>query len=186
MRTPSSRPRTPGSRTSRGCAQAAETARLALSGDEADLDGRDAMSLVAAARKSLDVEREHDPRLAELADALASASYALADVAADIAAYATSLDADPARLAAVQERRAVLSGAHPQVRRHGGRRAGLVGQTAAARLLELEDDDSPARGAARTEAASWPTSSTRARRRPHAPPAERWQTTLAEQRQRPS
>ena len=80
------------------------------------------------ARKSLDAERDHDPRLAELGGRAGRASYALADVAADIAAYAAALDADPARLAAVQERRAVLAGSDPQVRRHGGRRAGLVGR----------------------------------------------------------
>jgi DNA repair protein RecN (Recombination protein N) len=124
-----------------GLRQAAETARLALSGDEADLDGRDAMSLVAAARKAVEVEREHDPRLDELAEALASASYAVADVAADIAGYATSLDADPARLTFVQERRAVLSAL---TRKYGDTVDEVLAwsETAAKRLLELEDDDS--------------------------------------------
>jgi DNA repair protein RecN (Recombination protein N) len=124
-----------------GLRQAAETARLALSGDEADLDGRDAMSLVAAARKAVEAEREHDPRLDELAEALASASYAIADVAADIAGYATSLDADPARLSFVQERRAALSAL---TRKYGDTVDEVLAwsETAAKRLLELEDDDS--------------------------------------------
>jgi DNA repair protein RecN (Recombination protein N) len=123
-----------------GLRQAAETARLALSGDEADLDGRDAMSLVAAARKAVEAEREHDPRLDELAEGLASASYAVADVAADIAAYATDLDADPARLTFVQERRAVLGSL---TRKYGDTVDEVLAwsETAAERLLELEDDD---------------------------------------------
>jgi DNA repair protein RecN (Recombination protein N) len=124
-----------------GLRQAAETARLALSGDEADLDARDAMSQVAAARKAVEAEREHDPRLDELAEALASASYAVADVAADIAAYATSLDADPARLSFVQERRAVLASL---TRKYGDTVDEVLAwsETAAKRLLALEDDDS--------------------------------------------
>lgn len=124
-----------------GLRQAAETARLALSGDEADLDERDAMSLIATARKAVEAEREHDARLDELAEALASASYAVADVAADIAAYATSLDADPGRLSYVQERRAVLGGL---TRKYGDTVDEVLAwsQTAAQRLLELEDDDS--------------------------------------------
>ena len=70
------------------------------------VDGTDALSLVAQARKSLEDERDHDPAVGELADRLATASYALADCAADIASYASVLETDPLRLAAVQERRA--------------------------------------------------------------------------------
>jgi DNA repair protein RecN (Recombination protein N) len=134
-----------------GLRTAAETARLSLSGDEAAVDGSDALSLVAVARKSLDSEREHDPRLSDLADALASASYALADAAADLAAYATSLDADPTRLAGVQERRAVLSGL---TRKYGDTVDDVLAwsATAAARLLELEDDDSRLEALRATEA----------------------------------
>ncbi len=123
-----------------GLRQAAESAKHALSGDEDGLEPRDAMSLVASARKSIEAEREHDPKLSELADALASASYALADVAADLSAYAASLDADPARLAFVQERRATLGGL---TRKYGDSVDEVLAWSsrAAARLLELEDDD---------------------------------------------
>ena len=55
-----------------------------------------------------DDERTHDPELAALADRLAEAGYLLADVAADLASYAASVDTDPRRLAAVEERRAAL------------------------------------------------------------------------------
>ena len=100
--------------------RAAEVARLALAGDESELRRHDALSLVAAARKALDEERGNDRSLAALADTLGSASYALADVAADIASYAASLETDPTRLAAVSERRALLTLPHSQVRRHPG------------------------------------------------------------------
>ena len=47
--------------------------------------------------------------LRHLADPLNKASYLLADVAGELAYDTDSLDADPARLAAVQERRATLN-----------------------------------------------------------------------------
>src|SRR5690349_17950242 len=112
------------------CSRSASTALRAV-----------AMSLIATARKAVEAEREHDARLDELAEALASASYAVADVAADIAAYATSLDADPGRLSYVQERRSVLGGL---TRKYGDTVDEVLAwsQSAAQRLLELEDDDS--------------------------------------------
>ena len=53
--------------------------------------------------------REHDPAAAELADRVAEITYLLADLAADVASYAGGLETDPARLAAVSERRAALA-----------------------------------------------------------------------------
>jgi DNA repair protein RecN (Recombination protein N) len=85
---------------------AAETAREALS---SDTDAPDALGAVAAARRALESVREHDPEVAGLADRVAEVSYLLADVAADVASYATAVDTDPARLAAVSERRAALT-----------------------------------------------------------------------------
>jgi DNA repair protein RecN (Recombination protein N) len=123
-----------------GLRRAADEARLALSGDETAADGLDAMSMVARARRALESERDHDPRVAELAEQLASASYALADTAADVAAYATGLETDPARLQAVQERRAALA---VLLRKYGDRVDDVLGwhRAAAARLAELDDDD---------------------------------------------
>ncbi len=123
-----------------GLRQAAEEARFALSGDETGLDSHDALAQVAAARRSLEHERDHDPGLSAIADALASASYALTDVAADLSSYATSLESDPARLQWVQERRAVLG---VLTRKYGDTVRDVLAwsQQAAARLLELEDDD---------------------------------------------
>ena len=62
-----------------------------------------------AARRALESVREHDPEVAALADRVAEVSYLLADVAADVASYSTGVETDPARLAAVSERRAALT-----------------------------------------------------------------------------
>lgn len=85
---------------------AAETAREALS---AEADAPDALGTVAAARRALDSVRDHDPEMAALADRVAELSYLLSDLAADVASYAAGLETDPARLAAVSERRAALT-----------------------------------------------------------------------------
>jgi DNA repair protein RecN (Recombination protein N) len=123
-----------------GLRRAADEARLALSGDETAPEGADALALVAAARKAVDTESVHDPGLAELADRLASASYVLADVAADLSSYAASLDVDPARLAWVQERRAAFSGL---TRKYGETVDEVLDWAvrSTARLTELGDDD---------------------------------------------
>ncbi len=84
----------------------AETAREALSSDQ---DAPDGLGAVAAARRALEGVREHDPEVAALADRVAEVSYLLADVAADVASYSAGVETDPARLAAVSERRAALS-----------------------------------------------------------------------------
>ena len=124
-----------------GLRAAAERARSALAGDESLTDAVDALGLVAAARKSLDEERDNDPALAALADALASASYALADAAADIASYAAGVETDPVRLAAVSERRAVLTSL---TRTYGDSLDDVLAWSADAglRLAELTDDES--------------------------------------------
>ncbi len=118
---------------------AAELARAALAGDESGLGGADALGLVATARKRLDGERANDPTLAALADTLASASYALADVAADIASYATAIETDPVRLAAVSERRSVLAGL---TRKYGDTLQDVLewSATAGERLTDLTSD----------------------------------------------
>ena len=64
---------------------------------------------VAAARTALDSVRDHDPEAGALADRLAELTYLLSDLAADLASYASSVETDPARLAAVPERRAALT-----------------------------------------------------------------------------
>ena len=89
---------------------AATTAHEALLGDPtAANEGADAVTLLGQARRALDAVRRHDAEIDGVAERLSEASYLLSEVAAELASYVQSLDADPARLAAVQERRAALS-----------------------------------------------------------------------------
>jgi DNA repair protein RecN (Recombination protein N) len=115
---------------------AAEQARMALSADE----GADALGMVGAARRLLDGVREHDPQAAALAERLAELSYVLSDLAADVASYASGLETDPGRLAAVSERRAALGAL---TRKYGDTVDDVLAwaATSAGRLMTLEDTD---------------------------------------------
>jgi DNA repair protein RecN (Recombination protein N) len=120
---------------------AAELAHAALQSDDVDASGgADAAVLLSGARRALDAVREHDPALAVLDDRLAELSYLLADLAADLASYAAGVESDPARLAAVQERRAALA---TLTRKYGDDADAVLAwaQQASLRLLELDDDD---------------------------------------------
>lgn len=120
---------------------AATTAQALLSGDSSVVDdGGDAGALVGAARQALDAARHHDPVLAGLADRVTELGYLMADIAAECASYVASVDADPARLAAVEERRAELG---QLSRTHGTDVDGVLtwAERAGLRLLELDGDD---------------------------------------------
>ncbi|ETK38195.1 DNA repair protein RecN [Microbispora sp. ATCC PTA-5024] len=121
---------------------AATTAHTALLGDPMSgaQDLQDAVSLVGQAKAAVESVRDFDPALAGLADRLAEAGYLISDVATELAAYAESVEADPARLAAVQERRSLLTGL---TRKYGEDVAAVLAwaQRAAARLTELDGDD---------------------------------------------
>ncbi|MFM9135306.1 MAG: DNA repair protein RecN, partial [bacterium] len=102
-----------------------------------------ASGLVAQARAALDRVAGRDPHLAGAGERLERLRTELDDVAVDLSRYLADLDADPARAAKVQERRAALAG----LRRRLGR---LVPEgvdvadwrtDAEARLAELDDDD---------------------------------------------
>ena len=99
----------------------------------------DAVGLVGLARRALEPVRDHDTELAGLADRLAEVSYLLADVAADLASYAGGVDADPARLAAVEDRRAALS---TLTRKYGATVSDVIAwaEAAALRLADLDAD----------------------------------------------
>ena len=116
---------------------AAEQAREVLSSDDGSAD---ALGAMAVARRSLEGVREHDPQVAGLADRLAEASYLLSDLAADVASYASGLESDPARLAAVSERRASLTAL---TRKYGEDIDEVLAWSlgSARRLLELDDTD---------------------------------------------
>jgi DNA repair protein RecN (Recombination protein N) len=90
---------------------AATTAHEALLGDPSagQYDAADAVTLLGVARQALEGAAHHDAALAALGARVSEAAYLVSDVAADLASYAQSVEADPVRLAAVQERRATLS-----------------------------------------------------------------------------
>ncbi|MFD4721909.1 DNA repair protein RecN [Streptomyces sp. NPDC058423] len=121
-------------------ASAASVARAALAGNPEDPEGVDATTLVAGAGRALDAVRAHDPALAALADRMGEISILLGDVAGELAGYADDLDADPLRLAAVEERRAALGAL---TRKYGEDVNAVMAwaEEGAGRLTELEGDD---------------------------------------------
>jgi DNA repair protein RecN (Recombination protein N) len=141
---------------------AADEARLALIGDvTGDLGGgeapQDATAALAIAGRTL--AGSDDPALVLLAQDLADAVAVVSDVAAQLAGYVADLEADPARLAEVMDRRAAITAL---VRKFAGPGEGLAGvlswaEDAGRRLSELDVSDEAlealtrARDAARAE-----------------------------------
>jgi DNA repair protein RecN (Recombination protein N) len=130
---------------------AATTAHEALVGDPAsgNYDTTDVTGLLATARGALEGAAHHDAQLAALAGRVNEAAYLLADVAAELASYVESVEADPVRLAVVQERRAELTrlvrsyGAGVAGGPPGGDLAAVLAwaKSASARLAELDTDE---------------------------------------------
>ncbi|QIP88781.1 DNA repair protein RecN [Streptomyces sp. Tu 2975] len=121
-------------------ASAASVAHAGLAGNPEDPEVVDATTLVAGAGRALEAVRSHDPALAALADRIGEISILLGDVAGELAGYADNLDADPLRLAAVEERRAALT----QLTRKYGQDISAVlawAEEGAVRLTELDSDD---------------------------------------------
>jgi DNA repair protein RecN (Recombination protein N) len=120
--------------------EAASLAHSALRADDGAASEVDALGLVAQARRSLDHEREHDAELGQLADRLADIASQLADVSGDLASYVASVESDPVRLAAVEDRRAALGSL---TRKYGATVDDVLvwSETSARRLLELDGDD---------------------------------------------
>lgn len=119
---------------------AASQAHDLLSSESLD-DGRDAVSLVEAARRAVDRVAGHDAQLEPIVEAIANAGYVLAEAAVQLSGYLASLDTDGGReLEIVQERRAELSAL---VRRHGSSLDDVIDtlEQGSARLLELDQDD---------------------------------------------
>jgi DNA repair protein RecN (Recombination protein N) len=90
---------------------AATTAHEALISDPstASYEAADVLTLLGSARQALEAAAPHDAALGALATRLSEATYLIADVAAELASYADSIEADPGRLAVVQDRRAELT-----------------------------------------------------------------------------
>ncbi|MZD20574.1 DNA repair protein RecN [Streptomyces sp. SID5476] len=121
-------------------ASAATAAHAALAGNPEDPEGVDATTLVAGAHRALEAVRSHDPALAALAERIGEIGILLGDVAGELAGYADDLDADPLRLAAVEERRAALTAL---ARKYGQDMTAVLSwaEESAQRLTELDGDD---------------------------------------------
>jgi DNA repair protein RecN (Recombination protein N) len=90
---------------------AARTAHDALLGDADDPASyaSDVATLLGIARRSLDMEAADDPALGAMRDRMIELAALVADLGADLVQYGALLDADPARLAEVEDRRALLT-----------------------------------------------------------------------------
>jgi DNA repair protein RecN (Recombination protein N) len=147
---------------------AATTAHEALLSDptSGNYEAADAVTLLGAARQALEAAASHDAALAALAARVSEAAYLVSDVAAELASYAQAIEADPARLAVVQERRAELarlvrsygSGSRDTAAAGTGAGGDLAAvlswaKLAGARLSELDSDDERIAGLAQEEAA---------------------------------
>jgi DNA repair protein RecN (Recombination protein N) len=124
-------------------ASAATAAHAALAGHPEDPEGVDAATLVAGAHRALEAVRSHDSALSALAEQIGEIAILLGDVSGELAGYADDLDADPLRLAAVEERRATLTQLIRKYAPPGEGVAAVLDWAAkgAARLVELDSDD---------------------------------------------
>jgi DNA repair protein RecN (Recombination protein N) len=124
-----------------GLRAAAQLAHQALAGGvEVAEEAPDASGLVGLARRTLEAQAGVDRMLGDLAGRLAEAATLIGDVAAELSAYQDGLDADPARLEAVYERRAALRGL---TRKYAEDVDGVIAwaDRAQARLAELDTSD---------------------------------------------
>jgi len=124
-----------------GLRVAAQVAHQALAGGaELAEETPDAGSLIGLARRTLEAQAGVDRTLGDLAGRLAEAATLIADVAAELSAYQDGLDADPARLEAVYERRAAL---RSLTRKYAEDTDGVIAwaERARTRLAELDTSD---------------------------------------------
>jgi DNA repair protein RecN (Recombination protein N) len=131
--------------------QAVITAHQALAGDPDDpTSGVDAGGMLGEARRMLDAQAGVDPKLGEYAHRISEAVSVVGEVAIELTGYLDGLDADPARLAAVHERRAAL---RSLTRKYAEDVDGVLAwaQRARAQLasLDVSDDEIAAREADR-------------------------------------
>ncbi len=87
---------------------AALAAQALAGGVEVTDEAPDATELLGTARRTLEAQAPVDPMLGELAARIEEAATLVADVSSELSAYLGSLDADPARLEQIYERRAAL------------------------------------------------------------------------------
>src|SRR6185437_296305 len=124
-----------------GLRTAAQLAHVAIAGgEEVGDDAADAVGLISTARRTLEAQSSVDRVLGELAVRLEEVATLVSDVANDLGGYLASLDADPARLAEVYERRAAL---RTLTRKYAEDVDGVVAwaDNARRRLAELDTSD---------------------------------------------
>ncbi|MDR7326140.1 MULTISPECIES: DNA repair protein RecN [Catenuloplanes] len=109
-------------------------------GSEAADETPDATSLLGTARRTLEGQAAVDAKLGDLAARIEEAATLVADVTAELSSYLDALDADPNRLAAIYERRALLRGL---TRKYADDIDGVIAwaETARTRLGELDTSD---------------------------------------------
>jgi DNA repair protein RecN (Recombination protein N) len=138
---------------------AARLAHDALAGDADDptSDAPHAVTLIGAARSAIDLQSGADAELDDLAARVAELGTVAVDVATELRNYVDRLDADPARLAEIEERRRVL---RDLVRKYGDAQADVGGviawaEQARTRLQDLDvSDEAIAELTARRDAAT--------------------------------
>ena len=125
-----------------GLRTAAALAAQALAGgvEATGDDTPDATELLGTARRTLEAQATLDPALGELALRVEEAATLVADVSAELSAYLDTLDADPARLTTIYERRAAL---RALTRKYADDVDGVIAWAdhARARLGELDTSD---------------------------------------------
>ena len=100
----------------------------------------DVLGLLEMARRQIERASDHDPALVPIVEAIASVSFAVSDVSAQLSSYLGGLDADGAReLEIVQERRAQLA---TITRKYGSSLDEAIDylDVGSTRLLELDND----------------------------------------------
>ncbi len=124
-----------------GLRTAADTAHAVLAGPaDGGAETPDATGLLAFARRTLETQSTVDPALGDLAARLTEAATLVGDVAVELSAYLASLDADPARLQEIYERRAAL---RALTRKYAEDVDGVIAwaERAQRRLAELDTSD---------------------------------------------
>jgi DNA repair protein RecN (Recombination protein N) len=124
-----------------GLRTAAQLAHQAIAGSaESGDDAPDATSLLGQARRTLEAQSTVDRKLGELAARLEEAVTLVSDVSVELGGYLDALDADPARLQEVYERRAAL---RSLTRKYAEDVDGVIAwaDRARARLGELDTSD---------------------------------------------
>ncbi|GAA3948712.1 DNA repair protein RecN [Actinoplanes auranticolor] len=124
-----------------GLRTAAAIAAQALAGGvEATDDTPDATVLLGTARRTLEAQAGVDPALGELAGRVEEAATLVGDVSAELSAYLSALDADPARLEVIYERRAAL---RALTRKYADDVEGVIAwaENARTRLAALDSSD---------------------------------------------